>query len=107
MGNPYDKFLPDTQPDPGPVEPQSDLEPIESITEPVEAPGVSIMGKGLFQSKTFWVNLLMSVVSLAVFVQDSALVADNPQIVAGIGAAVGFVNIVLRLLTKEPIKLMK
>ena len=102
MGNPYDKFLPDTQPDPEPVE----LQP-EPVIEPVVAPGDEEMGKGLFQSKTFWVNLLMSVVSLGVYVQDTALVADNPQIVAGIGAAIGVINIILRLLTKEPIKLMK
>ena len=100
MGSPYDGMTPNTLP--GPVPPKS-----KPRTEPVEAPGVSIMGKGLFQSKTFWVNLLMSVVSLGVFAQDSALIADNPQVVAGIGAAVGFVNIVLRLLTKEPIKLVK
>lgn len=101
MNSPYDGLVPDTQPDPEPVGLQPEL---EFIIEPSEAPGVSIMGKGLFQSKTFWVNLLMSVASLAVYVQDSALVSDNPQVVAAIGAAVGFVNIVLRLLTKEPIE---
>ncbi len=98
MSSPYDGLAPNTP-----------FEPIKSkpIIEPIEAPGDEEMGKGLFQSKTFWVNLLMSVASLAVYVQDSALVADNPQIVAGIGAAVGVVNIILRLLTKEPIKFKK
>ena len=100
MGSPYDGLTPDTLP--GPVPPKS-----KPITEPIEAPGVSLMGKGLFQSKVFWTNLLMSVVSLGVFVQDSALISDNPQIVAGIGAAIGVVNIILRLLTKEPIAFKK
>ncbi len=102
MGSPYDGLTPDTLP--GPVPPRSKPKP---VIEPVEAPGDEEMGKGLLQSKTFWVNLLMSVVSLAVYIQDSALVADNPQVVAGIGAAVGLVNIVLRLMTKEPIVLKK
>ena len=102
MSSPYDALIHDPQPDPEPVESKS-----KPVIEPVEAPGDEKMGKGLFQSKTFWVNLLMSVISLAVYVQDSALVVDNPQVVAGIGAAVGLVNIVLRLLTKEPIVRVK
>lgn len=65
------------------------------------------MGKGLLKSKTFWVNALTAVVSVATYFQGSEILASNPEIVALIGTGIGVVNVVLRLITKEPITSVK
>lgn len=65
--------------------------------------GVTNMGKGILRSKMFWVNLLTAAVSVGTYFMDSELLVNNPDVVAGIGTAIGVVNIVLRLITKEPI----
>lgn len=80
MSNPYDGLVPQT--------PET---------------GETGMGKGLLRSKTFWTNALAAVVSIAVYFQDSELLVDKPEVVAGIGAGLGVLNIILRLLTKKPI----
>jgi hypothetical protein len=61
------------------------------------------MGKGLLFSKTMWFNVLTALTSIAVFVQDSSFVADHPEAVSAIGIGVGIINVILRLITKEPI----
>lgn len=66
--------------------------------------GDKTMAKGLFKSKTFWVNALTAVAGIAAFFQGSELIATNPQVVAGIGTFLGIVNVLLRLVTKEAIK---
>ena len=62
------------------------------------------MGKTIWQSKTFWVNLLATIVAVGAALQGSELIAENPQLVGLIGGVIGVVNIGLRLLTNEPIK---
>lgn len=61
------------------------------------------MGKGLFQSKTFWVNGLTALVALGTYVMDSQLFVQHPEVVAVAGVVIGSLNIVLRFITKEPI----
>lgn len=61
------------------------------------------MNKSIWQSKTFWVNLLSTVAAVGVALQGSDLVAQYPQVVAVVGAVMGVVNIGLRLITDKPI----
>ena len=65
--------------------------------------GEKKMGKGLFQSKTIWVNLLTAAVSIGTYLTDSSLFTDNPQFVAIAGTIIGVANVILRVITKEPI----
>lgn len=60
--------------------------------------------KGLLKSKTFWVNAITLSISLATALQGADFVVANPEIVAAIGVAVSALNIVLRLITKVPVK---
>jgi hypothetical protein len=62
------------------------------------------MGKSLLKSKTFWVNSLTAVVAAVTAVTNLDFIQDNPQVVAIGGMFLGFVNIALRVITKEPIK---
>ena len=62
------------------------------------------MGKPLFKSKTFWVNLVVTLVAIGTSLTDFSLIQENPQVVALIGAFIGGANIVLRVITTEPIK---
>ena len=63
--------------------------------------------KSLFASKTFWFNALTSVVALATYAADSSLLSSYPETVALIGTGIGMVNVVLRLITKEPVAVKK
>lgn len=80
-----------------------DMQPDD--TEPVPTnQGDDIMGKRLLKSKTFWVNALTGLVSVGTFLMNSEFITSNPEVVAVIGTVIAVVNIVLRLVTKEPIK---
>ena len=63
--------------------------------------------KSLFASKTFWVNSLLAVVSIGTYIADSALLADSPEAIAFIGTGIGLVNVILRLMTNEPVAVKK
>ncbi len=62
------------------------------------------MGKGLFRSKTFWINLITGAVSLGTYFMGTDLVAQNPEVVAIGGTVIGALNIFLRLITNRPIE---
>ena len=59
------------------------------------------MGKSLFKSKTFWVNVLIAGIAALTALND---VEFSPETIAFFGMTIGFANIILRTLTKEPIK---
>ncbi len=59
------------------------------------------MGKSLFKSKTFWVNLLIAGLAALTALND---IDFSTETVAFFGMAIGLGNIVLRTITKEPIK---
>lgn len=62
------------------------------------------MGKSLTSSRIFWVNLITVAVATAGFLAGQDIIAQYPQVVAGLAVAQGALNIVLRLLTTQPIK---
>ena len=57
--------------------------------------------KPWWQSKTIAVNVATAVLAALVAVQGTPLVADHPALAAWLTAAVGAVNIALRLVTYE------
>jgi len=60
--------------------------------------------KSLWTSKTFWVNLLVLVAGVTGYVGGHELIQEYPSVVAITGAVVGGINIVLRLITTQPVK---
>lgn len=62
------------------------------------------MSKSIFASKTFWVNLLVLTAGVAGYLGGNEIVQQYPGVVAAAGAVVGGINIVLRLITTQPIK---
>jgi len=61
------------------------------------------MGKSLLKSKVFWVNLITAIVAICTYLINSDLFVNNPSVVAIGGTVIGVLNIILRLITKEPI----
>lgn len=61
------------------------------------------MGKGASTSKTMWINVLTLVASILVCLAGSDLIKNQETALAVIIAIQSGVNIVLRLLTKQPI----
>ncbi len=72
--------------------------------DPVLNQGDKNMGKRLLQSKTVWFNLLTGAVSVITYLTASELFTNQPEVVAIGGTIVAVMNIILRLITKEPIK---
>ena len=60
--------------------------------------------KNWFTSKTVIFNVLTTVASVLAALQASDWIMENPQVSGFILAAVGVVNLVLRIFTKEPLK---
>jgi len=60
--------------------------------------------KKWYLSKTIWANLLTLSVGLLGYLIGHDIVQEYPSIVSIFVAAQGFLNIVLRLITKEAVK---
>lgn len=63
------------------------------------------MNKSIFQSRTFWVNAITTMVSALTAVGGQSWVTEHPKVVAGIGVAIGVGNIILRVITTEPVSI--
>ncbi|TXH41138.1 MAG: hypothetical protein E6Q97_38255 [Desulfurellales bacterium] len=60
--------------------------------------------KSALSSKTVWVGILTTAAATLGFLQGQEFIVQYPKAVAGIGAAVGLLTIVLRFMTTVPIK---
>jgi 3-oxoacyl-ACP reductase-like protein len=60
--------------------------------------------KSLWKSKTFWVNLVTVAAGVIGYLAGHDVIADNASLVALLVAVQGGVNVVLRLLTWQPVK---
>jgi hypothetical protein len=63
------------------------------------------VNKSIFLSKTFWANALTFLVALAGLLQGQEWIANNPTVVSAIVMAVGVMNVFLRAITDEPVKI--
>lgn len=55
------------------------------------------------ESRTLWVNLLSLVAAVLMAVVHHEWVAAHPQIAAGLASAQAIVNLVLRVVTSQPL----
>ena len=62
--------------------------------------------KSLFASKTFWVNLITTLIAVLALIGGQEWIADYPKVTAAIGVALGALNIVLRYITVDAVKIM-
>lgn len=60
--------------------------------------------KSVLASRTVWLNLLILAAGVVGFVAGHEVIAEYPQVVAILAAVQGGLNIVLRLVTTQPIK---
>lgn len=61
--------------------------------------------KSIWQSKTFWVAALTTVSAALVALGGTDFVKEYPAVSAGIVSVLGLVNIALRFVTSEAVKL--
>ena len=61
------------------------------------------MSKSLSKSKTFWVNALVMAGAAIAGMLGCDVIQEYPQLMAIFAAAVGGINIALRLVTSKPI----
>ena len=59
--------------------------------------------KSPLASKTIWVNVLTIVTATLAFVGGQEVIAQYPQVVAGLVAAQGLLNVILRFVTYKPL----
>lgn len=60
----------------------------------------------IWQSKTFWVNLLTLIAGVLGMILGSDLIADYPQASALLVSIIGAVNIVLRFITDKAVSML-
>lgn len=75
------------------------------VPEPVPEPEVLDV-KSIFKSKTVWANLIGGAVALITALSNSDLVAQNPEVAAYFTTGMAVLNLLLRLVTKEPVKVL-
>ncbi len=63
--------------------------------------------KKTFESKTVLFGIATAILSALTFFQGEEWIKEYPQVVAGIGTAIGLITIALRFVTKLPMALME
>jgi hypothetical protein len=63
--------------------------------------------KEFYESKTVWLGLMTSALSILTFLQGEAWIVEYPVAVSTIGTVVGLLTIALRYVTKVPMRLTK
>jgi len=61
--------------------------------------------KSIFASRTFWVNFITTAVAMLTLVAGQEWIAEYPKVTAAIGVALGLLNIALRWVTVDAVKL--
>ena len=59
--------------------------------------------KAWYQSKTIWINAITAATATLTVLAGQQIVTDHPAIAAGLVAALGGLNIALRIITVLPI----
>ena len=62
-----------------------------------------IFAKSVLASKTIWVNVLATVIAGLVAIQDLQWVQDNPTAAVAFALVLSVANVVLRLVTSQPV----
>ena len=73
----------------------------QTIPEPEES-----NVKSIFKSKTLWANVLGGVVAMVTAFTNSDMIADNPEYAAYAATGMAVLNLLLRLVTKVPVKVL-
>jgi len=60
--------------------------------------------KEWYRSKAVWLGILTLVVSILSFLEGEEWIAAYPGLVAALGTVVGIATVVIRFLTKTPLK---
>jgi hypothetical protein len=79
--------------------------PYDKLVDPKPEEKPVVKKKRLFRSKTFWVNLVAGIGSVIAAVTNSEMLADNPEVAAYGATGLAVLNLILRFMTKEPVKL--
>lgn len=67
--------------------------------------------KSIFQSKTFWLNLIVGVLAIIALIDPTILIAfgipeaSQMQVMQVVGVIVAVLNLILRMITGQPIAL--
>ena len=95
MSSPYNNLTPgngnSTAPKSNPAKPQ---------------PSETNMGKSIFKSRTMWINVITAVAGIVAAVAGSDMIQANPEYAGYAATALSVVNLVLRFITKEPLKVL-
>jgi hypothetical protein len=62
--------------------------------------------KPLIESRTFWVNVATAAVAVIVTLGGTDLIQNNPQVAGFFAAVIPVVNVLLRLITKDPVSVL-
>lgn len=60
--------------------------------------------KSVYASKTVWFNILSIAAVALTAVSNSEVIADYPVVAGGVAVGISVVNVLLRLVTRTPIK---
>jgi hypothetical protein len=62
--------------------------------------------KTLVASKTFWVNAITGIAGIVTAIGGSDMIQENPKLAGVAAMIISIVNVLLRLVTKDPVKVV-